>query len=330
MGVAATFDPDAGAAADSSIFGLPPEPPENARVVLLPVPFDATVSYGHGAAKGPEAILRASKQVELFDVELGLPFSEGIALLPPLAGATDWNHAAQVAATTSGGLDRANTICAALEAAVHSEVARWIAQGKLVGVIGGEHSVAEGSIRAQAQAHPGLGVLQVDAHADLRDAYQGFTRSHASVMFNVMRNVPKVHRLVQVGLRDVAQAEYRAIEASGDRIHGFFDERVAQSVLDGRPWSEVVAAIIERLPHDVYLSFDIDGLQPSLCPHTGTPVPGGLSFNQAVMLVQHVVKSGRQIVGFDLCEVAPGNDDWDGNVAARLLYKIIGWSLSTK
>ena len=197
-----------------------------------------------------------------------------------------------------------------------------------MGLIGGDHSVPFGAIKAHAERGE-LAILHVDAHADLRDAYEGFACSHASIMRNVMTQLPSVTRLVQVGIRDVAKSEIDFIAAQGGRVITHFDAVLAERKLAGESWRQLCDAIVADLPARVYISFDIDGLDPQLCPHTGTPVPGGLSFQEACLLIKRVVESGRKIIGFDLNEVAPGpdGDEWDANVAARLLYKLCGWTL---
>ncbi len=172
-------------------------------------------------------------------------------------------------------------------------------------------------------------MLHVDAHADLRVKYQGFERSHASIMNNVMNATWKPEKLVQVAIRDFSQEEFAMIRERKD-ISTFFDLYLKRDLFEGKSWSEICAKIVEVLPSHVYVSFDIDGLSPEYCPHTGTPVPGGLTFDQANYLLSAVVHSGRRIVGFDLNEVAPGEDEWDGNVGARLLYKMCGWSVMSQ
>ena len=335
------FDPDSAARPDSGIFGLS-TPPERARVVLLPVPFEATTSYGGGTADGPRAILEASKQVDLFDLDTGRPYEQGIAMLPEPEEVRAWNDEAKRLAApiiASGGtqtdaqaLSRIEALCQRMNQWVYHQTRHWLGQGKLVGLVGGDHSTPFGCIQAHAERYPGLGILHLDAHADLRDAYEGFTWSHASIMFNVMQSVPEVGRLVQVGIRDFGEGEYQYIQDSKGRIRTFFDAQLARERHTGATWNQQVEAIIRELPQQVYLSWDIDGLEPTLCPHTGTPVPGGLDFAQAVGLLEGLVRSGRQIVGFDLNEVSPGpeSSEWDGNVGARLLYKQIGWSLMSQ
>lgn len=331
------FDPNAASTPDSGIFGLP-FTPEEAKVILLPVPFEATTSYGGGTADGPIAIFEASKQVDLFDLDTGKPYEAGIAMLGESPDIRAWNEEAKAAAAPiieSAGtkvdpalLDRVNALCNQMNEAVYVASKSWIEKGKIVGVVGGDHSTPFGCIRAHAEKYPKLGILHLDAHADLRDAYEGFTWSHASIMFNVMERLPQVTKLVQVGIRDFGEAEFNYIQASNGRIHTFFDHRLTRARLDGMPWRELVDSVVAELPEHVYLSWDIDGLDPTLCPHTGTPVPGGLSFEQAISLLEGIVRAGKRIVGFDLNEVAPGpHDEWDGNVGARLLYKMIGWTL---
>ena len=334
------FDPDAAAGADSGIYGLSTKP-EDAKVVLIPVPFEATTSYGGGTADGPKAILEASRQVDLFDIEVGKPWAAGIAMLPEPADVRAWNDEAKALAAPviaaagkdeGGALPRVNALCEKMNGWVLAESRRWLQQGKTVGVVGGDHSAPFGCIQACAEKWPGLGVLHLDAHADLRDAYEGFTWSHASIMHNVMTRVPQVKKLVQVGIRDFGEAEHSFIVESGGRVKTFYDAALKAGQFAGLPWRDEVDNIVRELPPNVYLSFDIDGLEPTLCPHTGTPVPGGLTFSQACALLEGVVRAGKRIVGFDLNEVAPGpeGDEWDANVGMRLVYKMIGWALKSQ
>ena len=309
------------------------------------MPFAATTSYGGGAERGPEAVLAASRQVDLFDRETGRPYEAGIAMLPIPENIASWHtkarHEAEKVIALGGRIEgdadatralaRVNEIGAAVNDDSYATVRALVARGKLVALLGGDHSAPFGAIRAIAEAHPGLGILHVDAHADLRVAYEGFTFSHASIMHNVMSRIPDVARLVQVGIRDFSEEENLAIERSNGRIRTHFDADLARRAFDGEPWSKQVERVVGDLPAKVYVSFDIDGLDPTLCPHTGTPVPGGLSFQQATALIAGVVRSGRTIVGVDLNEVVPGpdGDEWDGNVGARLLYKMIGWMVAS-
>lgn len=341
-----SFDPNAAAMPGTGIYGLPFSENE-AHVVVLPAPFDATTSYRRGAAKGPKAIVEASRQVDLFDLEVGRPYERGIALLerprtfqrivarlnrgaitladPIIEKGGDLGKNKRLASS----LARVNAISTRVNGLVHSCAKSLIERGKLVALIGGDHSTPFGSIQAHAEAFPGMGILHLDAHADLRPSYEGFTDSHASIMFNVLERLPGVSKLVQVGVRDLCEQEFDLIQRSNGRVVTHFDALLARERDRGVTFAEQCRRVVEALPREVYLSFDIDGLDPTLCPHTGTPVPGGLSFQQACALAAEVAQSGRRIVGLDLNEVAPGprNDEWDANVGARLLYKMIGWAL---
>lgn len=334
-----SFDPNSAGDETLGIFGLP-YTPEQAAVVLVPVPFDATTSYRPGAVDGPRAILEASRQVDLYDAETGNPWQSGIAMLDEADEIRAWNREARPAAeavmsspgNTADALARVNDLCERVNRRLHGEVQRLLAAGKLVGTVGGDHGCVYGAISAHAERFPGLGILHVDAHADLRRAYDGFEWSHASIMENVCRREPGIARLVQVGVRDLCEEERDLADGSGGRIVTHYDADLARERFEGGTWSAQVARIIEPLPDEVYVSFDIDGLDPKLCPNTGTPVPGGLSFHQASYLLGALARSGRRIVGFDLVEVAPGpdGDEWDGNVGARILYKLIGWALVSR
>jgi len=342
MSDASDFDP-AGPAAYDGIYGLP-HSAHAARVVLVPIPWEPTTSYRKGTAKGPAALLEASRQVDLFDVETGKPYEGGIHLLEPDPEIGAWNeeaclHAQPIIDAGGAGNDSAliaalakvNALSASLDERAYAIVKRWLDAGKIVGAIGGDHASPFGAIRAHAEKYPGMGVLHLDAHADLRDAYEGFERSHASIMFNVLKDLPSVAKLVQIGLRDLSEEEH-ALASSDPRIAAFFDADFARALLEGATFARLLDPVVEALPKEVYVSFDIDGLDPALCPSTGTPVPGGLSFHQATYLLRRVVESGRTIVGFDLNEIAPdeSGDEWSANVAARLLYKMIGWTLQSR
>ena len=334
------FDPDAASAEGSGIYGLP-HTPEEARVVILPVPFEATTSYGGGTSAGPRAIFEASKQVDLFDRETGHPYEHGIAMLDEDERVIAWNAEAKRIAQSviaHGGVVDDETRRAAAEVNAYGErLNEWVyaqtrallSQGKLAVTLGGDHSVPFGAIRAYAERYPGLGILHLDAHADLREAYEGFTFSHASIFHCVMTRLGGVAKLVQAGVRDLGRAESAMIESSRGRIVTFFDADVAARKEQGTPFAAIADEIAAHLPHDVYLSWDIDGLDPTLCPGTGTPVPGGLSWNEAIGLLRALVRARKRIVGLDLCEVSPGATEWDANVGARLLYKMIGFTLLT-
>lgn len=340
-----SFDPNAAATADSGIFGLP-NTLKDAALVYLPVPWEATTSYGGGTSAGPAAILAASRQVDLYDLEVSRPYEPGLFCLEESAEIRQWNGDAKALAAKiiavggdiagdvklSKALAAVNEFSARVNDAVHAKTRELLELGKIVGVIGGDHSVPYGAIRAIADKHPGVGILHFDAHSDTRDAYEGFTHSHASIMNNVLKNLPGVKKLVQVGIRDFCEQEIEFCRAQSDRVAIHFDAHLARRKFSGETWQRITADIVKALPNEVWISFDIDGLDPRFCPHTGTPVPGGLDFHEANFIIGEVARSGRKIVGFDLNEVSPGpnGDEWDANVGARLLYKLTAWTLASQ
>lgn len=342
-----SFDPSSPAQPGSGVFGLPHAEAE-ALVVLVPVPWEATTSYGGGAAEGPRAILAASRQVDLFDLDVDRPYQHGIHMLPIPSDVAAWNvegKAAAQAVIAEGGagddpaladaVARVNALSEKVNEHVEREVSRLLAAKKIVGVLGGDHSVPYGALRAVAkQRGRPFGVLHFDAHSDTREAYEGFTHSHASIMYNVLEGVPEVERLVQVGVRDVCEAEVRYCDFQRERVVVFYDREIWRRKLEGEPFAEIAREIAAALPSQLWISFDIDGLDPRYCPHTGTPVPGGLDLHEAIAVLRELVRSGKEIIGFDLNEVAPDlsneRDEWDGNVGARLLYKLVAFTLASQ
>lgn len=323
----ADLDQDAPADPDAGIYGLT-VPPEEAGVRVLPVPFDGTCSYRRGAARGPEAILRASHQVELSDLVFGEPWRAGICMLAPDPGLL----AIQAEAAAGCPRERMNELGAELNAIVEREVGAILDDGALPAVVGGDHSVPFGAFAAAAARHPGLGLLHFDAHADLRRAYGGLTWSHGSILFNAMERLDTISRLVQVGVRDPGTEELARIEGSGGRIQTLFDHEWARAKLAHEDLRALVRRTLEPLPEALWITFDVDGLDPALCPGTGTPVPGGLTWHEVALWLEEVGASGRRVVGLDLVEVAPGHepggqDSLDAMVGARLLYRLVGTAL---
>ncbi|MCC6661255.1 MAG: arginase family protein [Phycisphaerales bacterium] len=339
------FDPDAAGRPGSGIFGLTCSR-EDSRIILTPVPFDATTSYGGGAGAGAEAIRRASMQVDLYDLRLGRVYEAGISMDEPdprIAAASARARALAAPIIEKGGADAADAeAVAGIDAAgtlvneiVHQRTLAVLREGKIPGLVGGDHSTPLGAIRACAEHAGPIGILHLDAHLDLRDAFEGMAWSHASIMHNVLRSVPRVAHMTQIGIRDFGEGELAAARAAGDRVAVHFDQDWADALARGAKYLDLVRAALRPLPPKVYVSFDIDALDPSLCPHTGTPVPGGLTFPQAALILHELAASGRQVVGFDLVEVCPGpsatggtpvphEPEWDANVGARILYKLCG------
>ncbi|MBW3468135.1 agmatinase family protein [Arthrospiribacter ruber] len=331
------FDPN-GVSAHHSLFGLPFDE-ETADLIIIPVPWEVTVSYSSGTAGGPEAILNASGQVDLFESDIHDAWKMGIYMLPIPVELADKSSSFRILARNyihwleSGspveGLERfaavpeiINNASKEMNEWVYQQAKKYRDQGKMVALLGGDHSTPLGLIKALAEEHNSFGILQIDAHADLRKAYENFEYSHASISYNALK-LPQISKLVQVGIRDYCQAE-AMMAKENNRITTFYDAAVKEELYEGKAWKVICDNIVDTLPSDVYVTIDIDGFDPKLCPHTGTPVAGGFEMEQVMYLIKQVVKSGRKIIGFDLVEVAPGpdGDEWDGNVGARVLYRM--------
>lgn len=335
------FNPNSAGLKDSNIYGLPFSA-EESDIVLVPVPWEVTVSYGSGASEGPNHIMEASFQVDLFHPEFPTLWKKGIHMidLPEemLIRSSELKSKAQeIIEMFEDGIDvdndaaaqaiqkEINEACEKMNQWVEDQTSYWLDKGKKVGLVGGDHSTPLGYFRAQAKRHSDFGILHIDAHMDLRIAYEGFTYSHASIMYNALQ-LPQVSRLVQVGIRDFCEQENDVATEQAGRVfvHTMADIRRRQ--FEGANWKEICDSIIEQLPDKVHISYDIDGFDPTLCPNTGTPVPGGLWYEEATYLLSKLKETGRQIIGFDLVEVAPGENDWNGNVGARLLFHLAGVS----
>lgn len=336
------FDPNYVGEEGSGIYGMNC-PAEEAGVILLPVAFEATTSYGGGASKAPKAILKASYQVDMVDGDLGTFFEGGFHLLPLEKKIDRWNREAmklakpiikksglKLTAKERRALAVVNAMTETLHNGVEKECEKWLSQGKIVCVLGGDHSTPLGSIRAHARKYPHMGILHIDAHCDLREAFEGFRYSHASIMWNVLEET-NIKTLVQVGIRDFSQSEQSYIKKSNKNIIQFHDQVLSTRLFQGEPWDDVCRDIVKKLPRDVYISFDIDALERSNCPGTGTPVPGGFTFQQVVHLLKVLTLEKKRIVGFDLVEVSPqSTTEWNENVGARMLFKLIGWTLASR
>jgi agmatinase len=332
------IDPNGVAIKNDAFFCLDGKP-EESEILFLSLPWDVTTSYRPGTRSGPNAIIDASSQLDLHTPYLKNAWEMKLGTLPY---PENWDKKSEelrkktsryISFLEEGGvaeessemqaiLKEANQGAAELYQWSLEESRKWLKAGKRLISVGGDHATSLGPIHAHSEVYPDLSVLHFDAHADLRVAYEGFPHSHASIMDHVVR-LPGVARLVQVGIRDVSPGEIERIETN-PKISTFFDWDLQTKKYEGKPWDQVCEEIVSKLTPNVYISFDIDGLDPKLCPSTGTPVPGGLEFMEAVHLIQKVVSSGRKLVGADLVEVAPNpsGDPWDGNVGARMLYQL--------
>jgi len=322
----------------NKLFGLPFSP-EQARMIIVPVPWEVTVSYKTGTALGPQSILNASTQIDLYHREIKEVWKLGVAMLPVSEKMLEENNilrslaASHIRSLETNTVSEANQLitekindaCETLNIYIKNTCKQYLKEGKVVGILGGDHSTPLGLIRALTEQHARFGVLQIDAHADLRKSYEGFIYSHGSIMYNLLK-LPAVSKIVQVGIRDFCEEEALMMQRAGKRVKTFFDGDIKSSSYSGKTWASVCDEIINELPETVYISFDIDGLDPKYCTHTGTPVPGGFELDQVIYLIKALAKSGRKIIGFDLCEVAPGDTEWNANVGARVLWELCNWT----
>ncbi len=333
------------------IFGLE-TPQETAQLILIPVPWEVTASYGSGTSSGPELIFEASSQVDLYDIEVKNAYECGYYMLPVnnkmklqniflRSEALKLNKKLQnleelskSQLKTQAKINKANEDVVEY---VYSNTKEILAEGKAFGVIGGDHSVPYGAIKALSEhLEGGFGILHIDAHLDLRDAYLGYQHSHASIMNNVANLPAAPKKIVQMGIRDFSEEEVQFMNERPSLFKTFYDLPTKKELLGGRSWLDICKEAIGTLPDQIYISFDIDGMDPTLCPNTGTPVPGGLSFEQTLALFSTIHEMGKKIVGFDLVEVSGGPDkknpnyEWNGNVGARMLYKLCGWAMVTQ
>lgn len=336
----AQFDPNGVGLNNGHFIGLPFEE-EDAAIVIVSVPWDVTVSFGRGTASGPANLLNCSTQLDLSHPDIEDAWKMGIYLRP---SADEWiqknkslvgkaqfyieemedGERLEDSPHLQDVLADLNRNCELLNTWVYEQTRALLRKGKLVGLLGGEHSVPLGFFKALAEQYDSFGILQIDAHMDLRRAYEHFTYSHASIFYNALA-IPQLTKLVQVGIRDFCEEEVAMVKQSNARIDVFYDHAIREQLFRGEHFHDICQQIISALPQVVYVSFDIDGLDPKLCPNTGTPVPGGLQYNEAIYLLKTLVESGRKIIGFDLCEVAGRSKGWDGNVGARVLYELCCW-----
>jgi agmatinase len=272
--------------------GLPPQysRAETARSVIVPVPYDGTSTYMKGADKGPEAIVRASGNMELYDIETDSQvYLQGIFTDDPVEDGPEPQKMVK---------------------AVERRVAKHLADGKFVVVIGGEHSVSVGAVQAHAKKYPGMTVLQLDAHSDLRSEYEGSKYNHACVMARVKEICP----IVQVGIRSMDISEKPAL----DRERVFLAEDIHSGAAD-------VNKIMGMLTDRVYITIDLDVFDPSIMPSTGTPEPGGLSWYGVLSLLKRVFDHST-VVGFDIVELCPVESNWGPDfMAAKLIYKLLSY-----
>lgn len=332
------FDAEGTSNSHNNIFGLP-FGEEDAKLVILPVPWEVTVSYNAGTARAADHVCKASLQVDLFDADAPEGWKQGFYMRPidkKILLKSDYlrKEAELYIDFISKGesvvtnkfmcrtLREVNEGGVFLNNWVYEQCIGLLKKGKLVGLLGGDHSTPLGYLKAIAETHGDFGILQIDAHADLRPAYQDFKYSHASIMHNALAEISSVKQLMQIGIRDYSNSEWNVICNSKKRIVSYLDKDLKYREYEGQTWKFICEEIINQLPQKIYVSFDVDGLDPKNCPNTGTPVIGGLETEQVFYLLRKIILSGRKIIGFDLSETGVGDTEWDANVSARLLWKL--------
>ncbi len=280
---------------------------EKSKIIILPAPYEKTVSYGSGTGKAPGAIIKASQYVEFFDDEFftELCFKEGIATLPPMNFTSLTGQKAMKA----------------LEIAISKE----IAAGKFVVTLGGEHTIGSATIGAHFAAYPKMSVLHFDAHSDLRDSYSGTKYSHACFMARVDDEYSfPMERVVQVGIR--AQCKEEAEFIKENKVKTFYATNIRRGK-HGATWQK---SVVKALPtNDVYVTFDIDYFDPSIMPTTGTPEPDGFLWNETMEIFRELRKAGKRIVGFDVVELIPDAKQQHATyLAAKLVYRMLNFARS--
>lgn len=332
------FNVDSASNPNNGIFGLP-FTEEDSKLIILAVPWEVTVSYKAGTARVSERVWRASLQVDLFDADNPGGWKQGIFLRDADKNVMmKSDYLRKEAELYINFITEGEDLCdnkfmqkvlrdinegsEFLNNWVYEQTKDLLDKGKLVGILGGDHSAPFGYYKAIAEKYGEFGILQIDAHCDLRESYEKFTYSHASVMYNALKEIPQLTKLLQAGIRDYSPGEFEFIKNSGGRVVTYFDQNIKERLYEGEAWKQIVEEMITHLPQKVYLSFDIDGLDSKLCPNTGTPVPGGFDLQQVYYLLRKIINSGRQLIGFDLNEVGISSNEWDENVGARVLFKL--------
>ena len=333
-----TFDPNGASNPNNNIFGLPFSE-EEARVIILPIPWEVTVSFGSGTARSAEQIMKASLQVDLYDPDIPEGWKQGFFLKESdrkILLKSDYlrKEAELYIDYISKGeliednqfmrktLKEVNEGSHFLNNWVYQQTKTLLEKDKLVVLLGGDHSTPLGYMKALAEKHGAFSILQIDAHCDLRESFEGFVYSHASIMYNAIKEIPELQKVIQLGTRDYSQGEYEFVQHHQDKLKIYFDKDIRSRQYEGESFKMIAEEIIDQLPEKVYISFDIDGLDPKLCPNTGTPVPGGFELEQVFYIFNKIRLAGKKIIGFDLSEVSTSETCWDANVGARVLFKL--------
>lgn len=314
----------------------------DAKVILLGGPWEGTASYRTGTLDAPEKIIESSLQIDVFDVTFPEINTAGkiyydstyFNCIKDLAIETrqlyDDYINLQSTGVSEGVLDHIETInenCEIMNDLIQAQADRALKLNKVVGLIGGDHSVSYGQIKAIGDHFENFSILHIDAHHDLRIGFQGLQYSHAAVLANAINDVSQIDQLTSIGIRDNCIEEFE-FAAKHDKISTFYDEEISKQLLSGNSnWGEIVNQIIQTLSQNVYVTLDIDGLSIENTPFTGTPVPGGISYHQVRYLLNQLGKE-RKIIGFDVVE--SGSAQLDTIVSMRLVYKLCVASIASQ
>lgn len=330
------YDPNGIGAYNGNFLGLPKV--KNPKITFLGVPFGVTVSYGAGTEGGPANVLEASYQLDVCIPHIKKPWTNNVSWKMINCGNNDDIKKSRDAAKrvieklehsekpSIQDIETVNTASKTMLVNLEAEVANVLQNKSFPVIIGGEHAISLAAFKAIGKHNPkDFGILQIDAHMDLRDAYEGFKYSHASVMYNALK-IPNLIQLTQVGIRDWCPAEQQIAEEE-NRISVFYDNDIQTQKMEGHSFQSIVKSIINTLPDRVWISLDIDGLEPQYCQNTGTPVAGGLTFNEAIYLCKAIRLAGKQVLGLGILEVAGQPHEYEGSVAARLAYTIANHSI---
>lgn len=309
--------------------------PKDADVVIVSAPWSVTSDFGRGATYTPDAVIDASAECGLYDAnselsaegrvataEIDYNIQESSEHLGREAERIAHHTASSVGEYAARKIAHINEGFAEMHTSIYKQAKYWAEQGKKVAVMGGDHSVTFGAVKALAECNEGMGVLFVDAHADFSREGEVYNYSHRSIARNIVEEIPSVERLVEIGVRDISRVEAEELKAN-DNVELFLAERLAAKRFEGASWGDLCREVVAALPQKVYISLDIDALKIEFCNNTNAPVPGGMTFDEVTYLINAVVESGREIVGFDIVEVVSKIDNkMDAIVAARLLSKM--------
>ena len=333
------FNPNKAVMANGNIFGFPGKE-EDANIIIIPVPWDATVSYGKGTHFAPQAILKASTQLEFFHHDVENAFETNVFMTEVSSEWKKINNSCSEKSTEyfryfeeegeekalgyfKNEIDNINHTQNVLAKNLKERCSSLLDQNKIVGVLGGEHSVPLGLIQAINDQYDDFGVLHIDAHAGLKDSYLGFEQSHASIMRNVLESCPNMSKLIQIGVRELSEEEF-SFSKEEARIKTYYDWDLKNDVLKGESWLDIIKKIIDEMPKNIYISFDITGLKPYLCPNASTSMAGGIELNEIQLLFAQIINTDKNIIGFDLCEVSPNMDnDIDAYYGAKALWELV-------